>query len=137
VFGQCKTYIKANVKNLTPDNFFAEFRKNRIVMSDGIFGSFTLNGQDIGSTIEEKDSFNCAIEILSSQEFGMISSIVLCAGYYSKQTEDIELQYEPNDVFEFSKTISIENKGQDYFRLEATSDKNSFCFTNPIWIKKE
>ena len=137
VFGQCKTYIKADSKALTPDNFFAEFRKNRTVMSDGIFGSFTLNGQDIGSTIEEKDSFNCDIEVVSSQEFGMISSIVLRAGYYGKQTEDMELQYEPKDVFAFSKTISIENKGQDHFRLEVTSDKNSFCFTNPIWIKKE
>ena len=136
VFGQCKIYIKTDRKVLTPDNFFSEFRKNRIVMSDGIFGSFTLNGQDIGSTIEEKDSFNCAIEILSSQEFGMINSIVLRAGYYGKQTEDTELQYEPKDVFAFCKTISIGNKRQDYFRLEVTSDKNSFCFTNPIWIKK-
>jgi len=137
VFGQCKTYIKADGKNLTPDNFFQEFRKNRIVLSDGIFGSFRLNGQDIGSTNEEKNSYKCDIEVVSSREFGMISSIVLCAGYYDKQTEDIEFQYEPKDVFAFSKAISIDNKGQDYFRVEVLSQQNSFCITNPIWIKKE
>jgi len=136
VFGQCKTYIKADGGEMPLDNFFAEFHKNRIVLSDGIFGSFTLDGQDIGSTIIEKDSYKCDIEVLSSQEFGTIHSINLIAGSYDKKGEVVEFQRSPNKEFSFSKIITIDNKRQDYFRLEVTSYKNSFCLTNPIWVKR-
>jgi len=106
------------------------------MLSDGIFGSFTVNGQDIGSIIKEEDEYKCVIEVASSVEFGTIRSINLLSGYYNNFKETVEFQHTPEDEFSISKIVTIHNTGQNYFRLEATSDNNSFCLTNPIWMKK-
>jgi hypothetical protein len=134
VFGNLKTYFKADDK-LTPENFIKEFKKNRIVVSNGPFATFTINNYEIGSTASGTYNFNIKISANSSEEFGFLKKVLLYAGSEIDGNEEIVKNWEISH-YKFSETLSISNQKQNYFRLEAYTDKNKFCWTNPIWIAK-
>lgn len=134
IFGNLKTFIKADAL-LTGENFVDEFKKNRIIISNGPFARFMINEYEIGSTIYAKENDELKVEIYacSSEEFGLLKSIKLISGKKEDQNEMVEKEWQIMH-YKFSQTSHLHWKGQNYFRIEALTDKKKFCLTNPIWV---
>ena len=135
IFGNFKTYFKSD-KKLTPKNFVDEFKKNRIVVSNGPFAIFTINENEIGTIVKNSDKYLCKVEALSSNEFGHITKILIYSGNYKSNKEQLVKNWKISK-YNFIESINLVNKNQSYFRLEIYTNKDKFCWTNPIWIDKE
>lgn len=134
IFGNFKTYFKSNCK-ITSKNFIAEFRKNRIIVSNGPFVTFTINDFEIGADVKYSDNYACKINALSSSEFGHIITVLVYSGVKKGNKEKLEKSWKISN-YTFAESIKLINNNQSYFRVEIYTDKKKFCWTNPIWIKK-
>jgi hypothetical protein len=134
IFGNFKTFIKTD-SPLTPENLVEEFRKNRIIISNGPFTRFMVNEHEIGSTIyvRENDELKVEIYACSTEEFGLLKKIELMSGKKEDERETVEKKWQTLH-YNFSQKVTLHWKDQDYFRIEAVTDKKKFCLTNPIWL---
>lgn len=133
IFGYFKTYFKSD-KKITSENFINEFKKNRIIVSNGPFAIFTINDNEIGAVVKHSDNYVCKIEALSSNEFGHITKILVYSGNKKSNKEKHERSWKISN-YKFYESISLLNNNQSYFRVEIYTDKDKFCWTNPIWIE--
>lgn len=78
----------------------------------------------------------CRIEVLSTEEFGILKYIKIMLGNMDKKRESV---FYDNTIdknrFEYVKEISLENMpDQGYLRTEVRTSKNFQALSNPIWF---
>ncbi len=89
----------------------------------------------IGQELEKAESYSISVKAVSTPEFGEICRVSLfCGNTETAREQEIKLLIAPAG-YEFETSIRMDMDAPGYLRAEVyTTQKDSLCLTNPIWI---
>jgi hypothetical protein len=122
-------YIRAKLDELSKEEVYKTLRNGTFYGTNGPELGLKVNEQLMGSDVEvPKTGKEVNIDLEAFSEKGLTKIRLL------KNGEVIEnWTINGND---FSKTIKVQSKPRDFFRMELEGNNGMFAFSNPIWIKE-
>lgn len=137
-FGWARTVVWLDQDALTVKNIIKHLRCGHAVVSNGPLTVFTVHNENgeifrIGETATG-NNFKLMLRSKSNAALGSFSEIKVIAGQIGKAEAVVDKFQSQSHFIEHEFTVS--SAAFSYFRCEARTFENLFCYTNPIWIEK-
>jgi hypothetical protein len=138
LFGNWRTGVYVDSEKYNVSSVLKALRTGSCYMTNGPALLMKVYDTNKSYTMGEKcpSPNRCRIEVLSTEEFGILKYIKIMLGNMDKKRESV---FYDNTIdknrFEYVKEISLENMpDQGYLRTEVRTSKNFQALSNPIWF---
>jgi hypothetical protein len=147
IFGKWRTGIFIEGP-LAEKSVLSALSRGCAIMTDGPVVQMTAASADgqiseMGETILA-ESIRLTVDVLSSEEFGQISTLRVIVGKVGTSMETNAFQIDDIQEFSLHKDFALDGISANYVRVEVTTSdskncdgKRHFCFTNPIWMDRQ
>jgi hypothetical protein len=143
IFGRMKTGIFVDGR-ISEQNLLRSLGKGNMILTDGPVVRLSARGAggepSQSGDIVRGETILLDVEILSTSEFGEISSVKVMVGKNGENSERTAFRFDGNQGFSLHKQVSVKQSASSYVRVDVwTSASGSFdgrqhfCLTNPIW----
>jgi hypothetical protein len=137
LLGKARTAVL--VEKFTKRNLLEALKNHQNVISTGPLAIFQLEGKgiaSIGHNYHAGPGDKIKVFAKSIPEYGFWREINLFFGQYlSKDEKRQQIPIQKNKLF-IKTEFNFPSFSVDYIRLEAFTDLDNLCFSNPIWIEK-
>ena len=144
IFGKMRTGIFVG-DTISERSMLNALGRGTMIMTDGPVARFSARGVSAdpsrtGNTVQG-ETFEVDVEVLSTPEFGEITSVKVIVGKTGENSERTAFSFDGNQGFSLHKQVTVKQSASSYVRVEIrTSASGSFdgrqhlCLTNPIWM---
>jgi hypothetical protein len=144
IFGRMRSGLFTSGK-FGESNALRSLREGNVILTDGPVARMSVKSDTgasaaIGGSVRGNE-LELTSEILSTPEFGEISSVAVIVGKVGAKAEQTAFTFGGNQGFALHKQFALKQAAISYVRLEIwTSALNTFdhqrhfCLTNPIWF---
>jgi len=144
IFGKMRTGIFAGDR-VSERSMLDALGKGTMIMTDGPVARLLARGAGVdpphAGNIVQGETIAVDVEVMSTPEFGEISSLKVIVGRTGENSERTAFRFDGNQGFSLHKQVSVKQSASSYVRVEIwTSAPGSFdgrphlCLTNPIWM---
>jgi hypothetical protein len=136
-FGWAKTCALLGELPLTPENLISSLRNGRAVLSNGPLLTFSAQNErdqvfQIGDQAYGR-RWQISLTALSSDEMGALEEVRVIQGNLHEPEITLKSFDGFPEPFHFNADFAVDKLS--YLRCEATTAKNLFCYTNPVWFR--
>ena len=139
LFGDWRTGVYLDSSQIDTDSILKSLKAGNCFITNGPAIKFEANCKNeiysMGSYCNEISELN--LNIISSQEFGKISSYMILQGTIGESQERVIFSEQIDEIkfkIEFNKTVDLEN-ANGYVRCEVQTHTGKIALSNPIWYK--